>query len=284
MRTQFRRLTLVILLSGVCPVSVWATDIDCATAQQVAARVICDHAILNHQYEHIWDRQQALARDGSLSPQDITAWQQSRDACSDVHCIDQVFAQWKALTKVVETGGTATKATTPLQQVESTPASDATQRVNLTPVTSPPRAEPAGADESSWLNWKRIGGIALAMTLGYGFYRRRGNDDEEAKPTKRNARRTQNRGRREETSRDRQLDGARPAAAPKKVAPQRAWLKDARGAVMGSTFVYGDGEQYIYAKDGKPLGFYHPGFNATFKVDGTQIAKGNMLLLLLQGK
>jgi hypothetical protein len=79
-----------------CSVNARATDIQCESTKQPAQRVICDHAILNHEYSDIYDQQQALVQQGKLSPGDIAAWKQKRDACTDVHCIDGVFAQWGA--------------------------------------------------------------------------------------------------------------------------------------------------------------------------------------------
>lgn len=76
-----------------------AHDIQCASTQQPAERVICDHAILNNQYDDIFSQQQALLNAGKISPAQIAAWRQARNACIDVHCIDGVFAQWNGIAR-----------------------------------------------------------------------------------------------------------------------------------------------------------------------------------------
>jgi hypothetical protein len=84
-----------------------ASDIQCATTRQPAERVICDHAILNNEYDDIVARQQALLSSGKLSSGQLAQWRQARNACTDVHCVDGVFAQWKAMAKSVEAGTAA---------------------------------------------------------------------------------------------------------------------------------------------------------------------------------
>ncbi|KAA1015258.1 hypothetical protein FVF58_04690 [Paraburkholderia panacisoli] len=81
----------------------WASDIQCATTRQLAERVICDHAILNNEYGDIFEQQQALMSSGKLLPEQLARWRQSRNACTDVHCVDIVFAQWKSMAKSVGT-------------------------------------------------------------------------------------------------------------------------------------------------------------------------------------
>lgn len=73
--------------------SSWATDIQCESTRQPAQRIICDHAILNHEYDDVYEQQQRLLQEGKLTPSDVAAWKQKRDACTDVHCIDGVFAE-----------------------------------------------------------------------------------------------------------------------------------------------------------------------------------------------
>ncbi len=82
-----------------CCTSSWATDIQCASTQQPAQRVICDHAILNHEYDDIYEQQQKLIQQGKLATSDLAAWRHKRDACIDVHCIDGVFAEWSTIGK-----------------------------------------------------------------------------------------------------------------------------------------------------------------------------------------
>ena len=73
--------------------SSWATDIQCESTRQPAQRIICDHAILNHEYDDVYEQQQKLLQEGKLTQSDLAAWKQKRDACTDVHCIDTVFAE-----------------------------------------------------------------------------------------------------------------------------------------------------------------------------------------------
>ncbi|SOE69810.1 hypothetical protein SAMN05446635_3629 [Burkholderia sp. OK233] len=87
-----------------------ASDIQCSTTRQPAERVICDHAILDNEYDDIVAQQQALLSSGKLSPQQLAHWRQSRNACTDVHCIDTVFAKWKAMAKSVEAATAAVPA------------------------------------------------------------------------------------------------------------------------------------------------------------------------------
>jgi uncharacterized protein len=82
-----------------CSTSSWATDIQCASTQQPAQRVICDHAILNHEYDDIYEQQQKLIQQGKLATSDLAAWRHKRDACIEVHCIDGVFAEWSTIGK-----------------------------------------------------------------------------------------------------------------------------------------------------------------------------------------
>lgn len=76
--------------------SSWATDIQCESTRQPAQRIICDHAILNHEYDDVYEQQQRLLQEGKLTPSDVAAWKQKRDACTDVHCIDGAFAEASA--------------------------------------------------------------------------------------------------------------------------------------------------------------------------------------------
>jgi hypothetical protein len=94
-----QNLVLLLSLTVFDSTAAWATDIQCASTQQPAERVICDHAILNNQYDEIFDQQQAMMSAGKLAPSQIAAWRQARNACIDVHCIDVVFAQWNAMAK-----------------------------------------------------------------------------------------------------------------------------------------------------------------------------------------
>jgi uncharacterized protein len=97
-----RLIALVLSAAALCSAGAWASDIQCATTRQPAERVICDHAILNNEYDDIVAQQQALFSAGKLSAAQLTQWRQLRNACTDVHCIDDVFAQWKTMARSVE--------------------------------------------------------------------------------------------------------------------------------------------------------------------------------------
>jgi uncharacterized protein len=132
-----------------------ASDIQCSTTRQPAERVICDHAILDNEYDDIVAQQQALVSSGKLSPQQLAHWRQSRNACTDVHCIDTVFAKWKAMAKSVE----AATATVPAPVMASATA--------LAPVgpTSDANALPASqalpTSEASLVRQGSAAGVAL---------------------------------------------------------------------------------------------------------------------------
>ena len=89
----------VLLILLLCSPISWATDIQCESTQQPGQRVICDHAILSHEYDDIYEQQQQLVQQGKLGASDLAAWKRKRDGCADVHCIDGVFAEWSTLDK-----------------------------------------------------------------------------------------------------------------------------------------------------------------------------------------
>jgi uncharacterized protein len=136
-----RHWTLVLALAALSSVEARANDISCATTHQPAERVICDHAILNNEYDDIVAQQQSLLSAGKLSPGQLSQWRQSRNACTDVHCIDTVFAQWNAMAKSAE--GSAGAALVP--NIASTTAS---APVGPSPdaVPAPPSAVAATSD------------------------------------------------------------------------------------------------------------------------------------------
>jgi len=81
-----------------------AGDIACESTQKPAERVICDHAILNWQYDHIYDQQQKLLAAGKVSSDQIASWRLERDACTDVPCINAAFSKWKTIGAADEAG------------------------------------------------------------------------------------------------------------------------------------------------------------------------------------
>ncbi|MBC8752782.1 hypothetical protein F6X42_42535 [Paraburkholderia sp. WC7.3b] len=105
-----RHLALLLYIAALGSTEAWASDIQCATTRQTAERVICDHAILNNEYDDIVAQQQALLSAGKLSAKQLAHWRQSRNACTDVHCIDGVFAQWKVMAKTADANSRAALA------------------------------------------------------------------------------------------------------------------------------------------------------------------------------
>nr|WP_240158907.1 hypothetical protein [Burkholderia sp. Ax-1724] len=131
-----RRLGIVLLWAAALGSSAaWASDIQCSTTQQAAERVICDHAILNNEYDDIFAQQQALLRDGRLAVAQLVQWRQARNACVDVHCVDGVFAQWKTMARSLE----AVPQAAPIEMASDTAAA---------PVGPNPEAPPAPASQS----------------------------------------------------------------------------------------------------------------------------------------
>ncbi|KXU82368.1 hypothetical protein CI15_33020 [Paraburkholderia monticola] len=120
----------------------WATDIQCATTQQPAERVICDHAILNNEYDDIFAQQQALLSSGKLSSAQLRQWRQARNACIDVHCVDGVFAQWKTMTRSV---AAAPQAAAPVMAASETAMAPVGPNPEAPPVVSAPEVSQAPA-------------------------------------------------------------------------------------------------------------------------------------------
>ncbi|WP_345815596.1 hypothetical protein AAGS40_24480 [Paraburkholderia sp. PREW-6R] len=100
----------LLCMAALASTAAQASDIQCSTTQQPAERVICDHAILNNEYDDIFAQQQTLLSAGKVSPQQIALWRQSRNVCTDVHCIDTLFAQWKATAKAIQTSAATAQA------------------------------------------------------------------------------------------------------------------------------------------------------------------------------
>ncbi len=152
-----RHLTLLLAMAAFGSIEAWASDIQCATTRQPAARVICDHAILNNEYDDIFAQQQALLSTGKLSSEQLAQWRQSRNACTDVHCIDGVFAQWKVMAKSVET--TSRAALAPAMASSMVPIGPAPDAV---PATASP-ASPTS--EASLVRRGSAAGVALPQPV-----------------------------------------------------------------------------------------------------------------------
>ena len=132
-----RHWTLVLALAALSAVEARANDISCASTRQPAERIICDHAILNNEYDDIVAQQQSLLSAGKLSPSQLSQWRQARNACTDVPCIDTVFAQWNAIAKSAVASPSAAIA------------SDFASTTDAAPVGPNPDAIPAIASETT---------------------------------------------------------------------------------------------------------------------------------------
>lgn len=151
------------LLAG--NVNALAQSLQCSQAQSTAETVICTHAILSHEYESIQAEQQRLLSSGSLSADDLSAWQRTLSLCMDVHCVDVAFDTWKELASkaggpvhggYTETNPIAGPAASDAQVTafvpqspEKTPAESGDQLPRAVPVTSSgtlPGAPPGTVD------------------------------------------------------------------------------------------------------------------------------------------
>jgi hypothetical protein len=144
----------------------WASDIQCATTRQPAERVICDHAILNNEYDDIAAEQQALVNSGKLSSEQLARWRQLRNACSDVHCVDTVFAQWKTIAGSVEANAAVVPApafasATEVAPVGPTPDADALSASQGLPAS----AAALPTSEASLVRQGSAAGIALPQPV-----------------------------------------------------------------------------------------------------------------------
>jgi uncharacterized protein (TIGR03382 family) len=156
-----RHLVLLLSTTAFGSTGAWASDIQCATTRQPAERVICDHAILDNEYDDIFAQQRALLSSGKLSPQQLAEWRRARNACTDVHCIDTVFARWKTMARSVEATSRAAQARAPAMASSTEmapvgPASDA----------MPSIASPASpTSEASLVRHGSAAGVALPQPV-----------------------------------------------------------------------------------------------------------------------
>ena len=150
-----RHLVLLLSMAAFGSSAAWASDIRCATTRQPAERVICDHAILNNEYDDVFAQQQALLSSGKLSPEQLAHWRQSRNACNDVHCIDTVFAQWKAMAKSVETNSRAAVAPVMPSAPAMAPVGPASEAIVL------PASQALPTSEASLVRKGSAAGVAL---------------------------------------------------------------------------------------------------------------------------
>jgi uncharacterized protein len=150
-----RHLALLLSMAAFGSTAAWASDIRCATTRQPAERVICDHAILNNEYDDVFAQQQALLSSGKLSPEQLAQWRQSRNACSDVHCIDGVFARWAAMAKSVETNSRAAVAPVMASATAMAPVGPTSEAIIL------PASQALPTSEASLVRQGSAAGVAL---------------------------------------------------------------------------------------------------------------------------
>jgi uncharacterized protein len=150
-----RHLVLLLSMAAFGSTAAWASDIRCSTTRQPAERVICDHAILNNEYDDVFAQQQALLSSGKLSPEQLAQWRQSRNSCNDVHCIDTVFAQWKAMAKSVETNSRAAVAPVMASATAMAPVGPASEAIVL------PASQASPTSEASLVRRGSAAGVAL---------------------------------------------------------------------------------------------------------------------------
>ena len=164
-----RRLGVVLIaMAALGSSAAWATDIQCATTQQPAERVICDHAILNNEYDDIFAQQQALLASGKLSSAQLSQWRQARNACVDVHCVDGVFAQWQSMARSAAAVAVP-QAAAPVVAASETAMAPVGPNPEAPPVISAPEVSQASqavpTSEASLVRQGSAAGVALPQPV-----------------------------------------------------------------------------------------------------------------------
>ncbi|WNC93500.1 hypothetical protein RI103_22130 [Paraburkholderia sp. FT54] len=154
-----RHAALLLSMTAFGSAGAWASDIQCSTTRQPAERVICDHAILNNEYDNIFAQQQAQLSKGKLSREQIAQWRQSRNACTDVHCIDGVFARWAAIARSVETTSRAAAAPVMASATATAPVGPASDAIAL------PASQALSTSEASLVRQGSAAGVALPQPV-----------------------------------------------------------------------------------------------------------------------
>ncbi|MGF7000880.1 uncharacterized protein P3T25_009273 [Paraburkholderia sp. GAS32] len=152
-------LALLLSMAALSSTGAPASDIQCATTRQPAERVICDHAILNNEYEDIVAQQQALLSSGKLSPAQLARWRQSRNACTDVHCIDGVFVRWAVIARSVETTSRAAVAPVMASATAMAPVGPTSDAIAL------PASQALPTSEASLARQGSAAGVALPQPV-----------------------------------------------------------------------------------------------------------------------
>jgi uncharacterized protein len=154
-----KHLALLLSMAAFGSTGAWASDIQCATTRQPAERVICDHAILSNEYDDIVAQQQTLLSTGKLSPERLGQWRQSRNTCTDVHCIDTVFAQWKVVAKSSETISRESPAPVMASATDMAPVGPASDAVPV------PASQASPTSEASLVRQGSAAGVALPQPV-----------------------------------------------------------------------------------------------------------------------
>ncbi|MEX3894358.1 hypothetical protein [Paraburkholderia sp. BR10954] len=162
-----RRIGVLLLsLAALASTAAAANDIQCATTQQPAERVICDHAILNNEYDDIFAQQQALLGSGKLSSAQLAQWRHARNACIDVHCVDGVFDKWKTLARALEAGPQAAASVVVPSQTTMAPVGPNPQAPAVASAPEVPQASPASpTSEASLVRQGSAAGVALPQPV-----------------------------------------------------------------------------------------------------------------------
>jgi hypothetical protein len=308
MRPLSQHFALLLSLAALGATGARASDIQCASTERVAERVICDHAILNNEYDSIYEKQQSLLQAGRLKSEDLVDWKQLRDACTDVQCIDGVFTQWKSMAKKMETG-----VFQPPQPVPATPAPDAppSPALQVSPlsessqvrqdasadvslpqpieqqgstVVTPPAASDAPNTRTSGISGALI--TVILVVLGLGVLIGRGRTANARGSTGARTSRGDTLG--SKSARDsapatrEKPSAARAKEPPKPKPPTLDVLRDSKGLTMGSIRTLDSGKLELRDAQNLLVGHYDPRYNETRSRDGRVVGKGNLLAMLLK--
>ncbi|MFM0319988.1 hypothetical protein PQR36_34285 [Paraburkholderia nemoris] len=129
-------------------------NLDLRARAELLAYLVSSH-LLAKQLTGVFAQPQALLRSGKLSPEQLARWRQSRNAWSDVHCIDTVFAQWKAMAKSVETNSRAAVAQVIASATTMAPVGPASETIVL------PASQALPTSEASLVRQGSAAGVAL---------------------------------------------------------------------------------------------------------------------------
>ncbi|WP_052408713.1 lysozyme inhibitor LprI family protein [Paraburkholderia acidipaludis] len=250
--------------------SVSARDLQCETTQQAARRIICDHAILNNEYDSIFAQQQSLLASGRLSSEDLVDWQQQRDACTDVHCIDEVFSQWKELMKSMQSGQSELARQSSHELATSGEAGASQAQVTSLQATQPPltverSAEPLISNAVTTQGGSVGGGLVILGLIMLGLFKLFAGGRRSSKGDRRLSR----------TSND--ISARTKSIKP----PSDQVLKDARGNIIGRISQKRDGRLELVDDRLRPRGYYDPKTDETKDSRLRIVGKGNLLSALL---